>query len=372
MSIIYTIKDNDWNSVRQAIQKLASTKLGAVATPTFTGMNLVTLSVASATVSSLAVTSATFGDAYVTAPNQIYLLDHDSFAGFVADEHIPHSGVVITANAPLSGGGTISVSRTFSLAYTSTLAVSTGALHVLATVLAHDSLDAVHQSVTTTASPVFANVFISAQATFGSPNLTPPSPANAYTVYIPSPTGLAYERVEEDIGAQTNTFLKSRGTYGARTAILSSDQLAHINALGYRGTEVTTGAYVSVASGDIYLLASEAFTSLVAGAYWQVQAIITGTLVRATIMEMRATKVNLYQTTHLGDGSSAYSAFSTTGDFTAAGSAVISARFFSVATATITALENNQMTISQTTLGLTINIQGNDGIWRTGTVALVS
>jgi len=156
MSIIFTIKDNDWNSVRQAIQKLASTKLGSVATPTFQSLNLTTLSVGSATissmsfssaigmqslgvvsatVSSLAAVSTTFGDAYITAPNQIYLLDHDLFAGFVADEHIPHSGVIITANAPLSGGGTISATRTFSLAYTSTFSISTGALHAVSSVL---------------------------------------------------------------------------------------------------------------------------------------------------------------------------------------------------------------------------------------------
>jgi len=42
---------------------------------------------------------------------------HDSFAGFVADKHIAHSGVAISAGGILSGGGTIVANRTISLAH---------------------------------------------------------------------------------------------------------------------------------------------------------------------------------------------------------------------------------------------------------------
>ena len=38
---------------------------------------------------------------------------HDNLSGFVANEHIDHSGVTLTAGAGLSGGGTIAASRTF-------------------------------------------------------------------------------------------------------------------------------------------------------------------------------------------------------------------------------------------------------------------
>lgn len=38
---------------------------------------------------------------------------HDNLSGFVADEHIAHSGVTLTAGAGLTGGGTIAASRTF-------------------------------------------------------------------------------------------------------------------------------------------------------------------------------------------------------------------------------------------------------------------
>jgi hypothetical protein len=40
---------------------------------------------------------------------------HDSLSGFVADEHVAHSGVTLPAGTGLSGGGTIAASRTFNL-----------------------------------------------------------------------------------------------------------------------------------------------------------------------------------------------------------------------------------------------------------------
>lgn len=61
----------------------------------------------------LTTASPTFADLTLTAPSAIYALNHDSFAGFVADEHVAHSGVTLTAGAGLTGGGTIAASRTF-------------------------------------------------------------------------------------------------------------------------------------------------------------------------------------------------------------------------------------------------------------------
>lgn len=40
-------------------------------------------------------------------------VDHDNLSGFVANEHIDHSSVTLTAGAGLSGGGDITTSRTF-------------------------------------------------------------------------------------------------------------------------------------------------------------------------------------------------------------------------------------------------------------------
>ena len=40
---------------------------------------------------------------------------HDNLSGFVANEHIDHSGVTLTAGTGLNGGGTIAASRTFTV-----------------------------------------------------------------------------------------------------------------------------------------------------------------------------------------------------------------------------------------------------------------
>lgn len=43
------------------------------------------------------------------------LVNHDSLTGFVANEHISHAGVTLTAGAGLTGGGTIEASRSFAV-----------------------------------------------------------------------------------------------------------------------------------------------------------------------------------------------------------------------------------------------------------------
>jgi len=51
----------------------------------------------------------------ITFANFESTLNHDNLAGFVADEHVPHSTVILTAGVGLSGGGNIAASRTFDL-----------------------------------------------------------------------------------------------------------------------------------------------------------------------------------------------------------------------------------------------------------------
>lgn len=43
----------------------------------------------------------------------VNLADHDALTNFVADEHVAHAGVTLTAGDGLTGGGTIAASRTF-------------------------------------------------------------------------------------------------------------------------------------------------------------------------------------------------------------------------------------------------------------------
>jgi len=52
------------------------------------------------------------GDTLSTTDSEIV---HDNLSGFVANEHIDHSGVTMTAAAGLNGGGTIAATRTFSV-----------------------------------------------------------------------------------------------------------------------------------------------------------------------------------------------------------------------------------------------------------------
>ena len=72
-------------------------------------------------------------------------IDHDSLANFVANEHIDHSGVSITAGAGLTGGGTIAATRDIAVG------AGTGV-----TVNANDV--AIGQDVATTANVLFNNI----------------------------------------------------------------------------------------------------------------------------------------------------------------------------------------------------------------------
>jgi hypothetical protein len=60
--------------------------------------------------------TASFGDITGTVSTATQAkIDHDSLANFVANEHIDHSGVEITAGTGLTGGGTIAATRTLNV-----------------------------------------------------------------------------------------------------------------------------------------------------------------------------------------------------------------------------------------------------------------
>lgn len=56
------------------------------------------------------------------------VLEHDELQGFVANEHVDHSGVTLTAGAGLSGGGDITASRSFATASGEADFLASGAL----------------------------------------------------------------------------------------------------------------------------------------------------------------------------------------------------------------------------------------------------
>lgn len=60
-------------------------------------------------------------------------IDHDALTGFVANEHVDHSAVSITAGTGLTGGGDITVSRTLNLADTAVTPGSYGSSSAVAT-----------------------------------------------------------------------------------------------------------------------------------------------------------------------------------------------------------------------------------------------
>lgn len=69
----------------------------------------------SGTGASLTVTDNGSGAPVITVDSVDSEIVHDNLSGFVANEHIDHSTVTLTAGAGLSGGGTIAASRTFDL-----------------------------------------------------------------------------------------------------------------------------------------------------------------------------------------------------------------------------------------------------------------
>ena len=63
-----------------------------------------------------AVTASFFkGDGSALTNISAGSIDHDSLSGFVANEHIDHTSVTITAGAGLTGGGDISATRTLNV-----------------------------------------------------------------------------------------------------------------------------------------------------------------------------------------------------------------------------------------------------------------
>src|SRR6056300_1978963 len=95
------------------------------------------------------------GDTLSTTDSEIV---HDNLSGFVANEHIDHSGVTMTAGNGLTGGGTIAASRTFAVGAGTGITVAADAVSTNDSEIVHDNLSGFvanehidHTSVTLTA-----------------------------------------------------------------------------------------------------------------------------------------------------------------------------------------------------------------------------
>ncbi len=88
--------------------------------------------------------SAGTGITYSAATGAISTNDgaivHDNLSGFVANEHIDHTSVTLTAGSGLTGGGDISTSRTFNIGQGTGITVSADAISTNDGQIVHDNL----------------------------------------------------------------------------------------------------------------------------------------------------------------------------------------------------------------------------------------
>ena len=85
----------------------------AIATGSFTGSFVGSLAGASTTADAVEYANITSKPTIVSAS---VMIDHDAATNFVANEHIDHTSVTITAGTGLTGGGTIAATRTLNVA----------------------------------------------------------------------------------------------------------------------------------------------------------------------------------------------------------------------------------------------------------------
>lgn len=90
-------------------------------------------------------------------------IDHDILLNFVADEHIAHSGVTLTAGDGLSGGGDITSSRTFNVVANNGITSNADGVFVIAGTGVTVNATGVHigQSVGTTDNVIFNDLTVS-------------------------------------------------------------------------------------------------------------------------------------------------------------------------------------------------------------------
>ena len=124
--LVYNYTDNElWTKHNGSVVKIASGNVGTVTNVvagnglTGGGTTSATLDVGAGTGISIAADSVSTNDSQIV---------HDNLSGFVANEHINHSGVSILAGTGLTGGGTIASSRTLNVVGENGLAASANAI----------------------------------------------------------------------------------------------------------------------------------------------------------------------------------------------------------------------------------------------------
>jgi len=247
----------------------------------------------------------------------------------------------------------------------------------------HDALTSVHQAVTTTASPTFLGVTaesLSGQhlALITASSYSSDARPNICQMYVQGASyGVPYA-IESYSSVVVPQFLMGAcaGTPAEPKATLSGQRLGIWNINSYNSTTgwVATGTFsfaasqpvTSVARGTHFELATISTDSTTYGRRFMIDPggqVVVGNNV-GTYMDSPTGKAQLdvRGTLAVGETTTTYFALTSIG----------SLQYMGVTTAIITAEVNNQMTMSQTTTGLEFRVQGNDGIWRLATLALVS
>jgi hypothetical protein len=89
---------------------------------------------------SIAIYDSGVGQRKITWANFESNLEHDKLAGFVGNEHIDHSTVSVTAGSGLTGGGTIAASRTINVGAGTGITVAADSISTNDGQIVHDSL----------------------------------------------------------------------------------------------------------------------------------------------------------------------------------------------------------------------------------------
>lgn len=168
----------------------------------------------------------------------------------------------------------------------------------------------------------------------------------------------------------------SAGSATGPLATISGQRLCVFNPNSYNSN---TGW---VAAGGLGFAAAEAITSVARGSTFYIATISLGgtgnqyrVMVDSAGKTVVGTNVGSYIAPPTGKAQLDVRGSLAAGETTAAYFAVSSIgslQYMGVATAIITAITNNQMTMAQDTTGITFRVQGNDGIWRSATLALTS